>query len=87
MVLGGKVMWLTVVKKAVLEPIRRETTTSTPPAEEETSSFAERILKHRKVDAASSTFVIPRTSNMVERLFSSARSGFLRISRSGTVLL
>ncbi|KAG6950641.1 hypothetical protein JG688_00014068 [Phytophthora aleatoria] len=45
---------------------------------QEDPSFAESILKRRKVDAAPSTYTflaaIPPTSNVAERLFSSARA-------------
>ncbi|KAE9164143.1 hypothetical protein PF004_g29923 [Phytophthora fragariae] len=77
-VLGGKVRGLSAAEKAVLMPFRRGTATATPPAGEEVASFAERILKRRKTEAAPSTFAlldaIPPTSNVVKRLFSSARS-------------
>ncbi|KAG3029244.1 hypothetical protein PC121_g5610 [Phytophthora cactorum] len=75
---GGQVSRLTVAEKTALQPFRRGPPVAAPAAEQEDPSFAERILKRRKVDAAPSTYTllaaIPPTSNVAERLFSSARA-------------
>ncbi|ETI30120.1 hypothetical protein F443_22759 [Phytophthora nicotianae P1569] len=76
--LGGKATRLTTAEKALLQPFRRVAAAAAPLDDEQSTSFAERILKRRNVDAAPITFfllsAIPPTSNVVERLFSSARS-------------
>ncbi|KAG6944888.1 hypothetical protein JG688_00016858, partial [Phytophthora aleatoria] len=65
-------------ESAIVKPFRRGPPVAAPAAEKEDPSFAERILKRRKVDAAPSTYTllaaIPPTSNVAERLFSSARA-------------
>ncbi|KAG2826473.1 hypothetical protein PC116_g11145 [Phytophthora cactorum] len=78
-VLGGQVTRLTEAEKAALQPFRRGPAAVMAPAtEEEGSSFDERILKRRKIDTAPSIYTlvtaIPPTSNVAERLFSSARA-------------
>ncbi|KAG2904930.1 hypothetical protein PC115_g14803 [Phytophthora cactorum] len=70
---------LTAAEKNALQPFRRRgPPVSAPAAEQEDPSFALRILKRRKVYAAPSTYTllaaIPPTSNVAERLFSSARA-------------
>ncbi|KAG2992421.1 hypothetical protein PC120_g22487 [Phytophthora cactorum] len=69
---------LPAAEKTALQPFRREPPVAAPAAKQEDPSFAESILKRRKVDAVPSTYTflaaIPPTSNVAERLFSSARA-------------
>ncbi|KAL3657496.1 hypothetical protein V7S43_019101 [Phytophthora oleae] len=79
-VLGGDVVSLSTSEKAALQPFRRSRSTeaSREVVLDDQSSFAERILKRRKVDVVPIIYValsaIPPTPSVVERLFSSARA-------------
>lgn len=56
-VLGGKATRLTAAEKALLQSFRRVAGAAAPFDDEQSTSFAERILRRRKVDAAPSTFL------------------------------
>lgn len=77
-VLSGKSGRLTAAQRAVLRPFLRAAPATEETADPDPTSLAERILKRRKVEAAPNRYAmleaIPPTSNVVERLFSSARS-------------
>eukprot|EP00644_Phytophthora_capsici_P014657 jgi/Phyca11/20974/fgenesh1_pg.PHYCAscaffold_78_\ len=51
-VLGGKATRLTAAEKVLLQPFRRVTAAAAPLDDEQSTSFAEQILKRRKVEAA-----------------------------------
>ncbi|ETO99551.1 hypothetical protein F441_23035 [Phytophthora nicotianae CJ01A1] len=76
-VLGSQVKKLTRAERSSLQPFLRRAPLPVYQVEPTKVGFADRILKRRKVDDAPSAYVllgaIQTTSNIVERLFSTAR--------------
>ncbi|ETK89754.1 hypothetical protein F441_06442 [Phytophthora nicotianae CJ01A1] len=77
-VLAGRAVSLTDEETDILEPFKRCTVSNTEVQATRKEGFADRILKRRKVSAEPASYAllgaIPPTSNIVERLFSVARS-------------
>ncbi|ETK86180.1 hypothetical protein L915_09165, partial [Phytophthora nicotianae] len=82
---SGVVKRLSRGERAVLQPLKKPSKPSAPAPEPTKMGFADRILKRRRTQSTSCEYglldIIPPTSNIVERLFSSA-SMMLRYERS-----
>ncbi|KAG6942384.1 hypothetical protein JG687_00019100 [Phytophthora cactorum] len=78
--LAGQATMLTEEDATALEPFKRVPTNvaAAAPSSSSKESFADRVLKRRKVSAEPASYIllhaIPPTSNIVERLFSIARA-------------
>ncbi|KAG2808345.1 hypothetical protein PC112_g17008 [Phytophthora cactorum] len=78
--LAGQATMLTEEEATALEPFKRVPTNvaAAAPSSSSKESFADRVLKRRKVSAEPASYIllhaIPPTSNIVERLFSIARA-------------
>ncbi|KAG3215418.1 hypothetical protein PC129_g13688 [Phytophthora cactorum] len=84
-VLSGLVKRLSRGERSALQPLKKAAKPSAPAPKPVKMGIADRILKKRKTESTPCAFelldVIPSTSNIVERLFSSARM-VLRYKRS-----